>query len=70
MKKMNLIFNSLVAVSFSVIFFACNKTETNKNNTLTKEEKEQGWELLFDGKTFAGWRGLGRDTVETNHWKF
>ncbi len=41
----------------------------NQGEIISKEEKEQGWELLFDGKSFAGWRGLGRDTVETNHWK-
>ncbi len=23
---------------------------------------------LFDGKTFAGWRGLGRDVVPSEHW--
>jgi len=24
-------------------------------NTLTAEERAQGWQLLFDGKTIAGW---------------
>jgi hypothetical protein len=26
-------------------------------NTLTAEEQAQGWRLLFDGRTTAGWRG-------------
>ena len=35
---------------------------------LTAEEKAAGWELLFDGQTFDGWRGLGREHVQTEHW--
>lgn len=54
---------------FAGLFFNCKKAEKQLNNTLTKAEIEEGWELLFDGKTFNGWRGLGRDTVETNNWK-
>lgn len=38
-------------------------------NQLTAKEKADGWTLLFDGKTFAGWRGLGYDTVPSAHWK-
>ena len=38
-------------------------------NTLTAAEKAAGWRLLFDGKTFAGWRGLGLDSVPRAHWK-
>lgn len=52
-----------------VFIVGCNTGVKNQDEILSKEEKEQGWVLLFDGKTFAGWRGLGRDTVETNHWK-
>jgi hypothetical protein len=37
-------------------------------NTLTAEEKAQGWRLLFDGRSFAGWRGLGYDRVPDKHW--
>jgi hypothetical protein len=38
-------------------------------NTLTDEERRHGWRLLFDGKTFNGWRGLGYDSVPSAHWK-
>jgi len=69
MKKSNLILKTGVALIVLSIFSACNKPETTGNNQLSKEEKEQGWELLFNGKNLDGWRGLGRDTVETNNWK-
>jgi hypothetical protein len=39
------------------------------SNILAPEEQRAGWRLLFDGKTFNGWRGLGYDTVPTSHWK-
>jgi hypothetical protein len=38
-------------------------------NRLTPEQQRDGWRLLFDGKTFDGWRGLGYDSVPTAHWK-
>lgn len=38
-------------------------------NHLTAAERASGWRLLFDGKTFAGWRGLGYDSVPTAHWR-
>ena len=38
-------------------------------NQLSAAERAGGWRLLFNGTSFAGWRGLGRDTVPTAHWK-
>jgi hypothetical protein len=38
-------------------------------NGLTPSERAAGWRLIFDGTTFAGWRGLGYDSVPTAHWK-
>jgi hypothetical protein len=38
-------------------------------NTLSVAERAEGWRLLFDGKTFDGWRGLGYDSVPTAHWR-
>lgn len=44
------------------------KRASSKINTLTEAEKKSGWRLLFDGKTFNGWRGLGRDHVPKGLW--
>ena len=40
----------------------------HEQNSLTAEEKAAGWILLFDGKTFNGWRGLGREGIPEGHW--
>ena len=37
--------------------------------TLTAAEQAAGWRLLVNGRDFTGWRGLGRDTVPTAHWR-
>ncbi|MBI4570008.1 MAG: DUF1080 domain-containing protein [Planctomycetes bacterium] len=37
-------------------------------NTLTAAEKRQGWKLLFDGRTTAGWRGF-RKKIMPSGWK-
>jgi Domain of Unknown Function (DUF1080) len=38
------------------------------NNELTASEKQQGWKLLFDGKSIAGWHTYNKKTV-TGGWK-
>lgn len=37
-------------------------------NSLTAQEKSDGWKLLFDGKTAAGWRGFRQKTMPDG-WK-
>src|SRR5438045_9266447 len=42
--------------------------QSSPPNTLTPAERTAGWRILFDGRTLAGWRGLGYDSVPTAHW--
>jgi hypothetical protein len=37
-------------------------------NSLSERERAEGWKLLFDGETFSGWRGLGREGIPESHW--
>ncbi len=37
-------------------------------NSLTANEEAAGWMMLFDGHSFDGWRGLGRESVPPEHW--
>jgi hypothetical protein len=46
-----------------VLLFFVTTIIAQKHNSLTRKEKKQGWKLLFDGKTTAGWHTYLRDTV-------
>ena len=37
-------------------------------NTLTDDERAAGWRLLFDGKTTAGWVGIGKGEFPAKGW--
>ena len=39
------------------------KSEVVAPNTLSTEEAEQGFYLLFDGKDTKGWRGYGKEEM-------
>lgn len=38
-------------------------------NTLTAEEKQAGWRLLFDGTSFDGWRGYRKTDMPAQGWR-
>ncbi|NOX64787.1 MAG: DUF1080 domain-containing protein [Chlorobi bacterium] len=59
---------------FLTLFISCSQNSKKVEkptgpNTLTKAEIADGWQLLFDGKSFDGWRGIGIEGVPEGHWK-
>ena len=65
--------NILVAGS-TVVMLSCNNSASKQTsqstamNTLTSEEKKDGWELLFDGESTKGWHKYGNMPVGKS-WK-
>ncbi len=82
MKNNSIDFTSIVVkliISFMFLFIiiSCGSNQDDSQqvidksvapNTLTKEEIKTGWKLLFGGKSFAGWRGLGMKGISEGHW--
>lgn len=52
-------------ISTTILLFACSgsKHSTGRENVLTSDEKNEGWLLLFDGKTTKGWHKYGGQAV-------
>jgi hypothetical protein len=72
----------LTAMACSAILISCNDsgksgtgetgdtstTKTMSMNTLTDEQKAEGWQLLFDGQSTKGWHRYGGETMG-NAWR-
>lgn len=52
----------VVAIAYNNSSAQTSKMNT-KDNMLTSQEKKEGWQLLFDGKTTSGWHTYGYDAV-------
>ena len=48
--------NLLRLLVVTTVLISCSSSKDGGDNTLSKEEKEQGYKLLFDGKDMDGWR--------------
>jgi len=42
---------------------------SNRANSLSAQEKKEGWKLLFDGKSAKQWRGINQKTFPSSGWK-
>ena len=63
-----------VSLPLIVLFTGATLSQPGKDgrtapNTLSREEKKEGWSLLFDGKTMNGWRGAYLDSLPAKGWE-
>jgi hypothetical protein len=60
----------LISCFASCIFYACSSSRghsvSGEYNTLTQKEKNNGWVLLFDGKSTNGWHSYNKNSVTKN----
>lgn len=54
---------------FTILLLTIFVIQANAQNTLTKAERKNGWVLLFDGRTSAGWRSPMSDHFPEKGWK-
>ncbi len=58
MKKKLLVFSAVL-----VLMSCIKQREHEVDNMLSKSEVQEGWQLLFDGKTADGWRGFNEEDL-------
>ncbi|MEO6611504.1 MAG: DUF1080 domain-containing protein [Chitinophagaceae bacterium] len=53
-----------ITILAAVVLFSCNSSKQSLgNNQLSREEKNNGWKLLFDGNSTSGWHKYGNKPV-------
>jgi len=57
-----------LVVFAALIIFSCSSPKETGNNILTREQKNQGWVALFNGKNSDGWHRYGGGTIDSA-WK-
>ncbi len=58
--------NIFASVILSVLILTSFSSFAQKVNKLSGKEKKEGWELLFNGKNFDGWRQYNGDEMPDN----
>lgn len=60
----------LLGVLAMSVLVQCNNdsSSVSQPNTLTPEEKNAGWQLLWDGQTFDGWRAIYEKDFPASGW--
>jgi hypothetical protein len=54
---------SALLLALATLIITAPAQNYNPANKLSKAEEDAGWRLLFDGKSFEGWRGFHSDKV-------
>lgn len=64
----SLIFLMTVILCFGLTVQSLKAQDGGSHNTLTSQEKAQGWQLLFDGSSTDHWRGYNTDRFPDEVW--
>src|SRR5690625_3845106 len=59
----------LTLLAPALILSSCSTGEPAATHVLTEAERQEGWELIFDGSSLDGWRGLNMEEVPESHWR-
>lgn len=54
---------TLIFLAMAGLFINCNSTRNMNGNTLSSSERNDGWEMMFDGKTTSGWHKFNTKTI-------